>query len=425
MYRLLRMTRIRAMKAVLIAMALALIAPAGAAVAAPAFKNIGVSLLIHSQGSQPLLLVSGVLPDETPLPAEVALPVPPGAEIEWAGEILGQSIDEDIAAEAVIEDRDGVTVAVFTLTTSRVGQVEVVYSDATRPGADGTSEAAFSVVSPASAETVRLAIALPPGGTVASVADGVLAAPGPDGYTYYYTDVSDVSGGDPLEMSLGYTLSATPQQMPANPAAPSSEVPPLLIALLAAVFGGSVLMFLASRARASAAVVAADEPEADYSFDDEEVPVSDEPVAIAEETGAPAVPVPGEVGNEPPAAGATGFLTPRMLLIVAAFLILGVVLAINLAGGEQVGMTSVADGLITQRISTVEAVQQADYTIRILCQCPPEEEAVKIFAALGTQPGVATASLEPNTLLLSVGYDPALTDEAAIRGVLQSKGYVP
>ncbi|MBS3957222.1 MAG: hypothetical protein KGZ40_06810 [Clostridiales bacterium] len=241
------------LSAALVAFAV-LCAIAPAAYAQPiTYTSLGVSLLTEAQAGGPLLLVSAVVPDDVPLPVEVALPVPTGSQIEWAGEIMGGAIENDIEADAVIEERDGATVAVFTLTTSRIAQVEVVYPDATRAIEGGEIEAGFSFVTPNPAQTARLAIALSPRGEVSLLPEGILASTGPDENTYYYKDVPLVAAGDTLALSLSYTVSMISPAQGMRTGEGGSAVPSYLIIFLAIVFAGSVLALLASKSRANAA----------------------------------------------------------------------------------------------------------------------------------------------------------------------------
>ena len=418
----------RGIASVVLAVTVVIAGPLVALAQPGALASLGASLLVQPMGGgEPLLIVSGTLPHETPLPAEIALPVPEGSQIEWSGEIIGETIEEDIVAPAVIEERDGAYFAVLTLTNSHVAQVEVTYPGATQPGADGAIEAMYELVAPAPVESVRLAIGLPPGSTATAVPEGSLAAAGPNNYTYYYAERSGVAPGE----ALGFTLAYTPPVggVPATPAggAPASEVPPLLVALVAAAIAGALLMLLAARARGrNTSHAVHDEPagsEAGMSLaEDAErgaaVTDGDDVLAEPAQVTSPA--------EAPTRSGTAGILSPRVLLIAAAVLILGIVMVVNMGGESgQVGVIDTSNGWISQRVSTASAAEQVEYSVIIPCGCPPETEAPKMFQALTQVPGVATAALEQNTLLLRVEYDPGLTDTGAIASLLRSQGYLP
>lgn len=58
----------------------------------------GVSVTLHdlSAGKEPTLVIAGTLPTDTVLPVAVAIPVPPGTEIVWLGEVFGGDGSNDI-----------------------------------------------------------------------------------------------------------------------------------------------------------------------------------------------------------------------------------------------------------------------------------------------------------------------------------------
>ncbi len=424
MSRLTHNSVVRWIATVVLAVTVAVAGPMAALAQPGAFVTLGASLLVQPMGGgEPLLIVSGSIPHDTPLPAQVALPVPEGSQVEWSGEIIGETIEEDIVADAVIEERDGGYVAVLTLTRSHIAQVEVVYPGATRPGPDGTTEASYEFLAPAPAESARIAIGLPPGSTATAVPEGSLAAAGPNNYTYYYTERSGVAQGEELGFTLGYTLpvGGTPPAPAGGPA--GSEVPPLLVALVAAAIAGALLMLLAARARGrNSARMVNDEsagsqggaPLTEDAADDDgfETRVTGE----SEE----------DLAGNPVSSATAALLSPRVLLIAAAVLILGIVMVMTMGGERgQVGVIDASNGWISQRVSTADAADRIEFSIIIPCACPPEEEAPKMFSALATVPGVATAALERDTLALRVEYDPTLTDADAIAVLLRSRGYLP
>jgi hypothetical protein len=409
---------------VVVALALALAVPLAAA--ASPLANLDFTLLLTSQGSgDPLLLVAGQLPEGTPLPAELVLPVPEGSIIEWSGEILGETVEEDQAVPATIETRDGVTVAVLTMTQSRVGQVEVSFPGAIAPAEGDAITGGFGVTSPVEVGAARVAVAFPPGTEAVELPEGALSAQGPQGYTYYYQELADLAPGDPIGFSVKYRQVAAPTGVPGTQPA-SGEVPPLLIALIAAVLAGAVLVVLASRARSKG--IAAEEFEADEAVDDldgEYAAVSDDDSHAADLVSESDSESDSQSDSEstPPS---TSWLTPQRLLIIAGVLVVGIVAAVILGGQQgQVGVTENADGWITQRISAASGDSVYEGNVQIACECPPSEEALKMFEVLRQVPGVAHAALQEATLLMRIEYDPALTNEAAIELALRGAGYLP
>lgn len=397
---------------VVVALVLALAVPLTAVASPP--SSLDFTLLLQSQGTgNPLLLVAGHLPEGTALPVELVLPVPEGSVVEWSGEIFGGPVEEDEAVPATIENRDGVTVAVMTLSQSRIGQVEVSFPGAIAPADDDTFTGSFEVSAPFDVPLTRVAVGLPPGMQATALPEGALTAQGPQGYTHYYRELADVPAGGPIAFSIQYRETGVPDATGATGGqSASGEVPLLLIILIAAVLAGAVLVVLASRSRARVS-------------DDEDVATT----VIAHEESVEnevAIPADDPVEEAPTAPTSSSWLRPQRLLVIAVILLVGTA-AIVILGGQQgqVGVTENVDGWIIQRVSTASSKSTVDFNIQITCECPPELEAPKIFEALRQTPGVAQASLEEATLLLRVEYDPALTNEAAIAQTLQGAGYLP
>jgi hypothetical protein len=405
------------------------VAASAVAVEGP-LASLDITLLVQSQGGgEPLMLVAGQLPEGTQLPAEIALPVPEGAVVEWSGEILGTEVENDIPAEARIEQRDGANVVVFTLTQSLTGQAEVSYPNAVDPVDGYAYVGGYNLVAPVDAEAVRMAVALPPGGQPASLPEGTLSAQGPQGYTYYYQELNGVSAGDPLILAIQFGLEAVQPATGAGTGQPaSSEVPPLVIVLIAAALAGAVLAVFASRSRSKGAAMADEVGSAEAMVADDAEGV--EPVVIVDaesgETDADVVPAETDTPADTPAPASSSWLTPQRLVIIAGVLVVGIIVAVILGGQQgQVGVTEISNGVISERISDASGESTVELNTIISCDCPPEAEIPKMFDALRTVPGVAHASVEEATLLMRVEYDPALTDEAAISAVLRQAGYLP
>ncbi len=411
--------RSRAVLPAVLALTLALAVAAPAAALASPLANLDVTLLLQAQGStQPLLLVSGQLPEGTTLPAEIALPIPPGFEVAWSGEIFGGPVEDDPFVEARIEERDGGTVAVFTLTQSLVGQVEGLFPGATAPVEGDRFSGGFSFVSPVDVERARLAVGLPPGFQAASLPDGVLTSEGDGGMVYYYSETGAITAGGPLAFSMEYTGAPVSQgAVPSAPTPDAGEVPFFLIVIIAGVLGGAVLLVLVARKSGAGDTdpgSAEERPRAALASGE---PVESRPAMAAPHQSASA-----------PAAPAAGWLTPKVLVVLAAVLILGIVLAINVAGGGsgggQVGVTETSGTLVSQRISTAQVVNETEYSLVIQCSCPPETEALKMFDALRQVPGVAHAALDTTTLVMRIGYDPEMVQESSIAERLKAAGYL-
>ncbi|MDY0087606.1 MAG: hypothetical protein RBS78_03520, partial [Coriobacteriia bacterium] len=317
-------------------------------------------------------------------------------------------------SQASIETRDGVTVAVMTLTRSRVAQVEVSFDGAVGKGTDGGLTAGFEMRAPASVQSVRNAVALPPGATPASLPEGALVAEGQQGLTYYYLEPGALEAGEPIVFSMGFTQGVAPPAsgsaaQPA-PSGSSADVPVLVIVLIAAALAVAVVAVVASRSRRNRELL-----DGDTQVGSVAGVASDEVITSGD----------SEQAEEPVQQDRAGFLTPQRLVLIAGVLVVGVIAAVILGGQQgEIGVTETSNGWISQRISTASAEATADFNAFIACECPPEAEAPKMFDTLRTVPGVAHAALEEATLLLRVGYDPAQTSEEAIVQALRAAGHV-
>ena len=114
----------RAIRAALLSLVvLALLVPAATAAAAPQPWK-GVSMLAYEEGSSTTFIISGTLPENTPLPATVEISAPSGAQIMWAGEILGGDLASDPEVKYTVKQGESYDVYTFTLTKSLTGQLE-------------------------------------------------------------------------------------------------------------------------------------------------------------------------------------------------------------------------------------------------------------------------------------------------------------
>ena len=108
-------------------MAVFAVAPA-AAIAAPVPEELHISLWPEYDDNQILFLQGIRFPANTPLPIEVKMAVPKGMTVVWAGELLGGEASGDIQAMHKTNPKDDYDEVVFTLTKSRIGQLEAQWA---------------------------------------------------------------------------------------------------------------------------------------------------------------------------------------------------------------------------------------------------------------------------------------------------------
>jgi len=139
------------------------------AVAGAATVSAGgpLDVQIWPQNGQTVVIASCQLPPGTKLPALVRIPIVPGANVEWAGEILGADVSSDISREYRLVDGVGGKYAEFYLTKSLHGQVDSVASTLSVSGTTistsvdwvqsvTSSETLFSVRLPAGLSAVNI-----------------------------------------------------------------------------------------------------------------------------------------------------------------------------------------------------------------------------------------------------------------------------
>lgn len=134
------------------------------------------------------VIVNVILSQETTLPATVQVPLPAGATILWAGEILGGDPSADPAREVSVTATPDGQIVTFTLKDKRVAQVEASLAAAQISGSKVT--APLTWVNTTEEGTYTFSVALEAG------AGDVKITPAP--------------GGDPLSNELGETLYTIP-----------------------------------------------------------------------------------------------------------------------------------------------------------------------------------------------------------------------
>ncbi|MBE0476969.1 MAG: hypothetical protein IBX62_07735 [Coriobacteriia bacterium] len=388
-------------------LSLAAVSPALAAVPV---AGLEVRLLAHTGGGRPILLVSGTLPQDATLPAEVSLRVPAGSEVLWAGEVFGGGLEDDVEADPSVRRGESYDLVTLTLTRARTAQVEVAADSAvTREGDAVTAAVSYEV--PEGLGVARVAVALPAGARVGSVTEGVETA-GQEGTTYYYFERDDVKAGEKLELAVTFVPPGAPAPPPAAPSGDGggSLLP---LAVVGIAVGAPALALALRRLKRRPAEEDGSEPADGLDDAPGAAGAEEEPAGIAEDRARP--------------ADAPARLSPKLVIAAAAVVVIAVAAyaGTGAGGGPAVGVMTNENGVLTQRISTASGDSSARFHLTIPCECPPEVEAPNMFAALGAVPGVAHASLHSATMLMEIAFDPSATNEGAISEALAQAGYSP
>lgn len=205
-------------------------------------------VLIEGQ-SGPVLLVSGTLPSSVSLPAKVSLAVPTGAEILWAGEILGGDASKDPTVQYTVKSGAKYDTVEFTLTKAHTGQVEISATNSVAQAGSGKT-ATVEWTAPSDVPSVRLGVQLPSGATVTGTTGGAEKEANPEG-TSYGRVFDSVKSGKKLAMSVTYTGGTSGSSGTASggtgttTTTASSGRPSLLIAIvaLAVILGVTYVAF--------------------------------------------------------------------------------------------------------------------------------------------------------------------------------------
>lgn len=107
------------------------------------------------------ILICGIrLPEGTPLPATVRMPVPPEAELSWAGEIVGDDVSQDIPREVTLVQGVGGNSVEMTLEETLTAQYDAVYRAMNVD--DGRFSVVLDWVQTEPAAQVSFAVKIPP-----------------------------------------------------------------------------------------------------------------------------------------------------------------------------------------------------------------------------------------------------------------------
>lgn len=188
-----------------------------------------------------LVLITGTLPPDTPLPATVSLPLPAEAELNAVARISSDNVMIDDIEHDTLDGR-------LTLTTPdprfRVEYYQPYVTDANEHTftftwtADNITVAQFSAVvqQPAAATSLVTEPA------------AVATAPGADGLTYHTLSPQTVPAGQPISLRISYTMSsptlttALLNRTDVTETAPSPTTTSRNWPLLLAVVGGTLVV---------------------------------------------------------------------------------------------------------------------------------------------------------------------------------------
>lgn len=391
-----------------------------ALVAVPVFAQDSrwesVEYVLHDEGEESILIVSGTLPESTQLPAQVSLAVPTGAELLWVGEILGGPVSEDPSVQAAKTTEDGLDIYSFSLSKSRIGQLEVTVAP---PAAEGTA------VSPAIALTahqdvpeVRVGVRVPQGSTVVQGQTGAEMSPGPQGYSYYAMTVNDVKQGDPIELAFTYSAPAqAPAQTPTQSGASettSSVVVPIVLLLVVVAVGAALVLKVSAKMgnrggdiNGSQVVEAASSDSSDSSHQ--------APAQVTDES---------QSSSDQSDDGENAVATRRSLtpIMIAVGVIAVIVVAFTVVG--QSTRPQSVDGTFTRQYPGVGACTSADLKLTPAPGVDLAKDGNKLVDSLAGVESVGNVTLYVADQRITIEYCESSTNEEQLKQTLGSTGLV-
>lgn len=147
---------------VLATLCLVLILP-GVALAAgeDVWYAVGLTVYDLEEGKEPTLVMSSQAREGTELPVDVAIAIPKGAEVLWAGQILGGDPAADPQLEATIDTGTDYDVLRFTLTQSLIAQIEMTMPQDWITSTDDGRRIGVEWMSAGLVDRARVAITVP------------------------------------------------------------------------------------------------------------------------------------------------------------------------------------------------------------------------------------------------------------------------
>lgn len=375
--------------------------------AGPAFAaSIGwasVDLVLHDDAT-PMLIVSAQLPQDASLPVDVSLAVPAGAQVQWAGEVLGGPLEQDPTRVPSVVTSGTMDLQSFTVSEGYRAQVEALV-----PGAilmnDGVKVAALSWTAPQDIPVVNAMIRLPAGSEIATMTPGATIAPGPTGFQYLERSFTDVAAGDLLELSITYTppAGAAAGAPVSGTGAQGNSTSDALIPLLfiAAALGVAAMMFMSVKRKMSPSTAEETEVDSDSSA------AAGGGVTVAAD----------DAGDAEPAR--TTLPIGVITAIVAVVFVVGAAVAINLGTQPQV-----SNGTISAQIATVNECTRSTFSLAIPDGTSIEKASEEIFDALRMTTGIGLVTVYTDDPRVEVGYCESSNNEPAIRQVLTTTGYL-
>lgn len=196
-------------------------------------------------GDHSLLIVTAVADPQSPLPATVTLPVPAGATVLWAGEILGGPATGDLLRVTTMETVGDMDVYTMTLEQAYTAQMELQLPAAVASGS--RFDAVLTWTNPGDEVPVRASVIIPAGATDVEVAPAVSGETNTNdlGETLYPLTGARLAQGAAMVVEASWVTGGT-----ASAGDAESPILPVLLGLLVLAVASLVIVAVRERTRA-------------------------------------------------------------------------------------------------------------------------------------------------------------------------------
>ncbi len=409
--------RIRSLFAVAVVALAVLIGGASVALAKPVPWD-SVDLVVHDDNGKQLMILAGSIATETPLPAQVEIAVPAGLQLQWAGEILGGDVANDPAVTPKITKSGASDIYAFTLTKARTAQLELAIPGAVR--VDGSKYAAAVTWTPhQELRELKIGFRIPTNAQIATPVPGATEVPGPTGFDYYRSTLTNVKANQPVTFAFDYTVPAMAAGAAGTAGASSSNAATfLVIAGLLAIVAGLVWVIsrkMAAR-NASGAAPSKGSTASRGSAKPAAAATAKSATARAKASGSSS-----STKATPSAQGSTGGGSKSRLVLVGVIvaLVIGAFLAIQASSKPQVS------GDVISR--TFSSADPCTSTVVPLAAAPGSDltdASEKLFAVLQTLPSITSAKIYKDQPRIEVGYCESTLQPGQVEQALSATGLV-
>jgi len=166
----------------------------------PALDSMLIDVWPDYDRPSALILISATLPDDTPLPATVTIPMPEGADLLVVARI--DAADGVMKDDIAYSETDGAV----TLTTPELEFRVEYYIPYEANGLDRSFD--FTWTAPFDVTQAAFKLQRPTAAATFTFGPATATAFQNDGLTYYQTEPQAVLAGQPFSITLNYTLSA-------------------------------------------------------------------------------------------------------------------------------------------------------------------------------------------------------------------------